>query len=108
MRICDDRHPGVGGIWFSTIFLKNPVMRPFRKTQLKRTKNAGFGKGPFCKAHAGAESFLRRRSGIVTQKRPSWCIDRDHKKEVVSVRVMRKTFTPFGHFFEEKIKWHLH
>ena len=82
-------------------------MRPFRKTQLKRTKNAGFGKGPFCKAHAGAKSLLRRKSGSVTQKRPSWCIDRDHKKEVVSVRVMRKSFTPLGHFFEGKIKWHL-
>ena len=82
-------------------------MRLFRKTQLKRTKNAGLGKGSFCKAHSGAEFFLRRKSGIVTQKRPSWCIDRDHKKEVVSVRVMRKSFTPLGHFFEGKIKWHL-
>ena len=25
-------------------------------------------------------SFVPRKSGIVTQKRPSWCIDRDHKK----------------------------
>ena len=73
----------------------------------KLVKTRVLEKARFCKAHAGAKSLLRRKSGIVTQKRPSWCIDRDHKKEVVSVRVMRKSFTPFGHFFEGKIKWHL-
>ena len=46
--------------------------------------------GPFCKFDVRSAPLLRRKSGCVTPSRPSWCIDRDHKKEVVSVRVMRE------------------
>ena len=46
--------------------------------------------GQFCKFDVRSAPLLRRKSGCVTPSRPSWCIDRDHKKELVSVRVMRK------------------
>ena len=46
--------------------------------------------GPFCKVDAGARLFLDEKVAASRHSRPAWCIDCDHKKEVVSVRVMRE------------------
>ena len=34
--------------------------------------------------------FLRRKRGCATPSQPSWCIDRDHKKDKMPVRVVRE------------------
>ena len=46
--------------------------------------------GPFCKFDVRSASLLRRKSGCVTPSHLPWCIDRDHKKEVAFLRVMRE------------------
>ena len=56
-------------------------------------------KARFCKVDAGARVFIHEKNGCLAPLRPSWCIDRDHKKEVVSARAMREVMHRLVFFF---------
>ena len=62
------------------------------------SKNAG--KGPFCKVDAGARLFFHEKVAVARPRARLGASTAITKKELVSVRVMRKVFTLFVHFVE--------